>query len=518
MPGQQGLQVTDNFSMDRRQFLRLGSLGLAGALVGGSAVPGFAQQIVGQSGPATPLTPEPIRIELYAKSKSASVLPGNQTSVLSYDGSLLAGPPRALTPGPSYLGPTMRFNTGEHVQIRVYNQLLTEHVTHWHGLDVPAEADGHPRLAVMPGQNYLVDFSVENRAGTYWYHPHPDMRTARQVANGLAGFIIVHDGEERALNLPRGEYDVPLVLQDRQIDAENQFVYDDPMMYMPAGYLGDRILVNGQANFTLDAATRVYRLRLLNGSNARVYKLQWSDGTPMVAIGNDGGLIDVPRTYPYIMLSPGERIELWADFRNKPVGSQVTLRSLAFSGAGPAGSSTLPQAAAFDVMTVAINRAIPESAKLPDKLSDIAPLRLQDAVNAGNAKVIPLNTTGNPPVFTLNNAPFELEAVAANEEIKAGSLELWSFVNNTGLVHPIHFHGRQFQIVDRTVTVARRTQWLTVSSGYCDYGWKDTFTIMPGETVRVLIRFSKYPGLFLYHCHNLEHEDAGMMRNYRLSL
>lgn len=439
------------------------------------------------------------------------------TNVWLYEGEVTAGPAATLSTIPgSYLGPIFRVDQGARMRIVLRNQLPEMHTTHWHGLDVPERADGHPRFAVMPGEEYLYQFKVINRAGTYWFHPHPDIRTGYQVAQGMAGLFIVRDPHEQSLALPRGEYDVPLILQDRIFDIDNQIMYDDPMMQMPTGYVGDTVLVNGFPNYTLSAATRVYRFRIVNGANARVYKLQWSDGTPMVVIGNDGGLIDMPRTYPYITLSPGERIELWADFRNKMPGAQITLRSLSFSGAGPGGNSTLPQAAAFDVMSVSIDRVETETLTLPSVLSTITPYRLQDAVNAASPKAIPSSSVGVPPQFVLNGAPFEMETVAPNEIVQKDTLDLWSFVNNTSVVHPIHFHGRQFQILDRTVTANRLAAWQTVSAGYCDAGWKDTFTLMPGETVRILIRFSAYPGLFLYHCHNLEHEDMGMMRNIQI--
>ncbi|MFN0135752.1 MAG: multicopper oxidase family protein [Phycisphaerae bacterium] len=510
-------------SIHRREFLRRSGLGIASLAAGATPFVSGLSEALGQDAIAgrriaggVPRL-EPIEIGLTCVQRQRQILPGMPTNVWLYEGDVPRGPRATLSTIPgSYLGPIFRVDQGARLRIMLKNDLPEMHTTHWHGLDVPELADGHPRFAVMPGEEYLYEFRVINRAGTYWFHPHPDMRTGFQVAQGMAGLFIVRDPHEQALALPRGEYDVPLILQDRIFDADNQIMYDDPMMQMPAGYVGDTVLVNGFPNYTLSAATRVYRFRLVNGANARVYKLQWSDGTPMVVIGNDGGLIDVPRAYPYVMLSPGERIELWADFRDKTLGAQITLRSLSFSGAGPGGNSTLPQASAFDVMNVSIDRAEAETLTLPTTLSAIEEYRLQDAVNIASPKAIASSAIGSPSQFVLNGGPFEMETVATNEIVEKDTLEVWSFVNNTSVIHPIHFHGRQFQILDRSVTPGRLAAWNTVSAGYCDAGWKDTFTMMPGETVRILIRFSKYPGLFLYHCHNLEHEDMGMMRNIQI--
>lgn len=234
----------------------------------------------------------------------------------------------------SYLGPIIRLHKGQKIRIFFNNELPAASVTHWHGLHVPADMDGHPRYAIESGRTYVYEFEILNRAGTYLFHPHPHEETARQVYAGLAGLIIVTDNEEQALDLPRGDYDVPLVLQDRSFDDDNQLRYITHRMQTMTGFLGDRILVNGRPDFVLPVETRGYRLRLVNASNARIYKLGWDDGTPMTAIASDGGLLEKPETRPYLMLAPGERVEVFMDFSGRAVGSGLTLRSLSFSGAG----------------------------------------------------------------------------------------------------------------------------------------------------------------------------------------
>ena len=203
---------------------------------------------------------------------------------------------------------------------------------------------GIHEMQLEVGRTYVYEFEVVNRAGTYWYHPHPEPLTGGQVIRGMAGVFLVADEEEQAAGLPFGDYDVPLVIQDRTFDQNNQIVYVQgdampgmgtmPGMEMLMGFLGERILVNGYETPLLPVATRVYRLRLLNGSNSRVYKLAWSHGEPMTVIATDGGLLESPVQRPYVMLAPGERIELWADFRQDITpGTEITLQSLPFLGA-----------------------------------------------------------------------------------------------------------------------------------------------------------------------------------------
>ena len=457
----------------------------------------------------------PISIELHAEPAERQVLPGPLTQVWMFRGVLLSGPADALRDIPgSYLGPIISVRQGDSLSVELTNHLPDETIVHWHGMDVPSAMDGHPRDVIAPGARFQYDFPILNRAGTYWFHPHPDMFTAPQVVKGMAGVLIVSDEEEQALPLPRGEFDVPLVLQDRQIDGENQWIYAPPMM----GYLGDHILVNGQSDFVLSAATRVYRLRFVNGSNARIYKLAWDDQSPMIVLGTDGGLLEAPVQKPYVMLAPGERIEVWADFSDRPLHTQLTLTSQSFSGHGQGGFPPLEQGTAFDVMRVSIDREQTENLVLPSRLSTVWRYRAVDAVNADNPRRFAI--TFDAGRFFLNGRSFEMNGVAADEITTTNTLETWEFDNDTGslltMVHPMHAHGRSFQILSREVNPAYQAGWETVHQGHVDEGWKDTVMVMPGERVRTLVRTSRLPGMYLYHCHNLEHEDRGMMRNYRL--
>jgi len=496
--------MTSPFLPQRRDFLRTTSALAVASFLGRAS---FAQNVL-----APPRVRRRVAIHLQASPGLAQILPGAQTAVYRYTGTLISGDGSELIPVPnSHLGPIIKVSRGQELTVSITNQLGEPHCTHWHGLDVPADMDGHPQYEFASGTTFTHSFPILNRAGSYWYHPHTDMLTAEQVYKGMAGLLLVSDPEEAALALPRGAFDVPLVLQDYAFDAANQFVYTTNSMI---GFLGNTILVNGQPNFVLPGATRVYRFRLYNGSQSRIYKLVWDDGTPMVVIGSDGGLLAAPHTYPYVMLAPGERVELWADFRNKPLGSQIRLRSLAFPGAGGTNGTTQ-----IDLATVSINSVQPETLVLPTTLSSITPYDPLSAINASNPRTFAISYDMPTTSFKLNGGSFQMTSVATNEIVRRDTLEIIKITNTTGpvlMAHPIHFHGRQFQVLDRTNATGNAVNYLTVKDGFQNDGWKDTVLLMPGEEIRLLMRYTGYTGLFVYHCHNLVHEDMGMMRNLRI--
>src|SRR6185436_17017355 len=261
--------------------------------------------------------------------------------------------------------------SGTKVRIYFHNHLAEDSVVHPHGLRVPEDCDGQPMQAIGPGQTKIYDFQVINRAGPYWFHPHPMGRTAEQVAMGLAGLFYVWDDEEASVvpGASTGANDVPVVIQDRNFDSSNQILYNPNMLW---GYLGSQILVNGKANATAALEPRGYRLRILNGSNARTYKLAWSNNMPLKVIGTDGGLLPAPLSRNYVMLMPGERVDLWADFASL-AGKQVILKSLSFDpmggmmgrgggmggggmGGGGMMGSSLANGAAFNILTVNVGK------------------------------------------------------------------------------------------------------------------------------------------------------------------
>jgi len=446
---------------------------------------------------------------------------GRPARVWRFDGKRIAGAQDALANDPhSYLGPTFRVRRGQRVRVQFENALDEPSIVHWHGLQVPEASDGHPRFAVGRGATYRYDFTVQNRPGLYWYHPHPDQRTGPQVYAGLAGLFLVEDPDDRARGLPTGESDLPLVIQDRELGADGELVYAPNQMM---GFLGDRIFVNGRQTPVLAVRSGSHRLRLLNGSNSRVYKLAFSDDRPMTVIGSDGGLLAAPVRKPYVVLAPAERVELWVDFARSTSDEQVWLESRPFAAAsgmmgggmmGRGGGGGVPNGTRFRVCKFEVS-GTGEQLPLPARFEPLAWRPEGEVVNRGEPRRFDVSMSMMR--WLLNGRSFDMTAVAADERVKLGTTEDWEFQNLGGMMamaHPIHIHAGQFQVLEREVAPQWQTAADTLRAGLVDEGWKDTFLLLPGERVRLRMRFERYSGLFLYHCHNLEHEDAGMMRNF----
>lgn len=484
-----------------------------------------------------------VELRLTAAPGEVNLLPGAATRVWRFTGEVVKGPARTLQVlDGSYLGPVIRLTRGQRVRIRFVNRLNEASIVHWHGLDVPEAADGHPRLAVAAGGEYVYDFTVTNRAGTFWYHPHPHMRTATQVYQGLAGMLIVSDPEEQALALPAGAGELLCMLQDRRFDAKNQLVYASAgmgtgtgmgmgmgmgmrggmgagmgqMMETMNGWLGDRMLVSGRVQPVRDVDRRTYRVRLLNGSNARFYKLAWSDGTGMTVIGGDGGLLERAHTRPALTLAPGQRADVLLDLSAHPLGSTVLLTSLAFpaEATGRVGmmdeTSPVPQGAALTLMTLRVSGARGPKYVVPPRLSTHA-FRAQPSAPVRTVPLVMMRMN-----WFIDGRTFDMTDVAGVETVAPGSTHIWELVNQPNpmgmaAAHPIHVHGPQFRVLSRSGGGAN-----ALREGIHDAGWTDTVVVLPGETVRAQITFSTHPGLYLYHCHLLEHEDMGMMRNFRI--
>ena len=565
-----------------------------------------------------------VEIDLICKPAEVSILPGQSTRVQKYFAKLVKGPANSLSEIPgSYLGPIMRFEKGQKIRINLHNQLNEVSITHWHGLHVPAEVDGHPLYAIEKGESFVYEFEMLNRASMNIYHPHPHNTTAKQVYHGLAGAILVNDVEERRLELPSGEFEVPIVIQDRRFDISNQFEYVHGMHDRMMGFYGDRILVNGRPNFKLDVASRAYRFRILNGSTARIYKLGWDDNSPVTVIGTDGGLLETPVNKPYVMLAPGERLDVWADFSGRKVGSQLVLRSRSFSGVLPKmaermmGSgmgmhrSAVPMGSDYPIFSINVTRQVSDSPRLPTQLSKIHHYTLDDAINPH--KPVPIAISEGPMRMVLNGRPYAFNDIQPGERIPLDTVQLMEIFHAHGgsgghgeskgghgdqaaakpamqheqeapasegghkmggmgmmrgmqhreddkpqagggrrmgmmgmrhgnddgdhkmggmgmggmmgkdgggmgmmmsMAHPIHLHGQYFQIFSRSLDMAEGEGYATVKDGFIEGGWKDTVLVMPGERVKIIKPFEDFKGLFMYHCHNLEHEDMGMMRDF----
>lgn len=548
------MKTTTN--LQRRKLLKYAAIGIAGAVTYPSWTQA-ASELVRVNRPSADFLPD-VEIELTMNTADVAVLQGEKTHIWKITGKVIKGPSGVLDNNEgTYLAPTLSFKKGQKVRIILNNNLPAQSILHWHGLHVPANMDGNPMYAIDRGETYVYEFEILNRAGTYFYHSHTHSVTARQVYSGLAGLLIVSDDQEQALNLPNGDFDVPLVIQDRSFDDQNQLVYSAHMMQRMQGFLGDQILVNGKPNFVLPVATRPYRLRLVNGSNSRIYKLAWDDGTPLTVIGVDGGLLESPEQHAYVMLSPGERAEVWMDFSGRAVGSELTMRSLQFDtsahgamgmmggghrgmmgggmkggrhrgmmrggmmGGGMMSVSALPSGSDYPILKIRVTKKEQGNNTLPKALAPITALHVKNAANAANPRTIALSMEHMSAL--LNGRSYKMNDIQPEEIIPVNSLQLIEFDNGfsgggmhgmMNMPHPMHLHGEQFQIVKREISSGSSDNYATVASGFVNSGWKDTVLVMPGEKVTILKPFNDFKGLFMYHCHNLEHEDMGMMRDF----
>lgn len=491
-------------------------------------------------------------LKLTAAPDRLSIWSGAKTQVLRYTAEVLQGRRDAVRPvvpsSASYLGPVLDLRRGERVRIHFVNRTGEPSIVHWHGMLVPERADGHPRFAIASGSEYVYEFQVQNPAGTYLYHPHPHGQTGRQVYSGLAGLLIVREPHEAALGLPALEHELNLVLQDRRVGSGNQLVFQRMMMDEMTGVLGDRVLVNGAPDAAFKVARRGYRLRIANVSNARVYKLAWSDQQPLQVIAADNGLLsrdDGVQVRPYVVLAPFERIELLEDFGTRAGGAEVALISRTFEDTMMSGMMNGMMGGRGDgekqgggmmgrggMMGGGMMGRGSEGMMSSGQGEELQIARFAIAREAGTPSAAPQLpapaaqvTQGKHEVHTelefrhmrgfLNGRAFDhqnMTAVAADERLPVGEGTVWTFTNENpammSMSHPIHIHGVRFRVLERTGTPAPAD----LREGLINAGYKDTFLIFPGERVRVLVAPTE-PGLFMYHCHNLEHEDGGMMRN-----
>lgn len=439
-----------------------------------------------------------LAIKLRAAPSTVSLYPDRPTDVWAYDATVMSGEAaRVRASGNGFLGPVIELHKGERLTVEYINDIPEESIVHWHGLDVAADQDGHPHHTVPSGGVFQYDFVLANRAGLYFFHPHPHGKLGGQVTRGLVGVMVVRDAEEAALGLPKDQDEHLICIQDRRVNADRQFEYltggmHDRMM----GMHGNELFINGERSRTKTVRRGAQRLRILNGSNARIYNLAWSDGRDLEVIGTDGGLLDKPHKVKSLLLSPAERLDVIVDLTNLNEGESLSLQSVPL--AGGAGQP-------FDVMTLKTSGEVGASFVMPSKLSQIDVIAESEASNLNSPKVFRLVPTREHG-WTIDGLPYDMHGASAKETVRFGDTEIWEFDNTVaGMPHPIHIHGTPFQVLSRQSGSF---------SGAMDLGWKDTVLLLPGDKVRVIKRFNTHKGLFVYHCHNLEHEDLSMMRNF----
>jgi FtsP/CotA-like multicopper oxidase with cupredoxin domain len=499
--------------INRRQFLQMLGYG-AVSIAGSKFLSACSAFSAAQSTPVFVGDPD-VEIRLTAKPEEQQILPGSPTRVWRYQAEVLKGPAESILTIPdSYMGPIFNLRKGTNLRVHFINDVPQETIIHWHGLHVPEHADGHPRFVIEQGETYEYNFTVMDRAGTYWYHPHPHGITGPQVYQGLAGLFLVHDEEEDSLSLPNENQDLPIVIQDRVFDDDNQLVYEPKVL----GMFGDRILVNGQPDYKFTVNRGAYRLRLLNGSNARIYKLAWEDGTPLQVIGTEGGLLEKPITRDYITMAPAQRLDLWVDFSKWDAGETISMVNLSSAAIG--GEESYP------IFSADVQDASQETAALPKSFPTHDVFDPGRAVNANSPRVFELGM-GMGMQWMINGRTFEMTDVARDERVRLGDTEIWEFFNTGGMgmgmmgmgmaqAHPMHIHGLQFKVLEREIEAGDGAVYESLKDGIVDEGWHDTVLVNPGERVRLVMKFEDFNGLYLYHCHNLEHEDMGMMRNYEI--
>lgn len=429
-----------------------------------------------------------------------SEIPGGTLAIGSSSTQLFDGnPTNILSINATYPAPTIRIKKGDNLSAHILNNMSDDVVLHWHGLHVPALMDGHPMNAIKSGASADINYTVINRAGTYFYHSHTDMMTAEQVYRGLAGMFIVDDDEDTALPLPRGEFDIPLMISDKRFDENNQLVYSLTIDDMLRGWLGDQILVNGTPDPFLDVAPTLYRFRIVNTSNARIYKIALSDDSEFTVIGGDGGLLEAPVKTKSCFLANAERLDILVDFSKYQQGASITLKSLSFSANEPPPPAPVPaQGDTLDIIRFNVTKTGDSKSSIPITLSTI-----EKYLEADSKTTRTFGLTSTAIAHSINGKTFVMDRIDAT--VPFNTLETWKFFNASEHIHPMHIHGVQFQVLDRggfPPTAAN------------DLGWKDTVMVSPFETVNVLIKFGTYDGMYLIHCHNLEHEDHGMMSNF----
>jgi FtsP/CotA-like multicopper oxidase with cupredoxin domain len=502
--------------MKRKDFLRLASIGTGIATFSPGLLAcrseGNTDLVLPDNAFSRPLAfPEEIRatdFELAADTARRKLAGDAASDVYTLNGSL-----------PS---PTIRVKRGESLAIDYQNRIDQESIIHWHGLIVPPDMDGHPKDAVQPGQTYNYRFDIDQRAGTYWYHPHPDKLTGPQVYRGLGGLFIIEDEEEQALNLPSGDYELPLVVQEKRFSDSGEMTYSLNMMARMMGFFGNTLLVNGMQAPYHEVSNRFYRLRLLNGSNARTLDFSFSDNSSFYVIGSDGGLHDQPYEISSITLTPGERADLLVDFSSYSVGQKIRMTAGARNGKGGMmdgmmdgggmmndennneegmmgdGMGSRNSGGAF--LEFRITNEEEDSFRLPQTLTDLS---FPNEADADRTRRIDL-TMEMMQGPAIDGKFFEM--LRADQTVQQEALEIWEFNNGTMMPHPMHVHVTQFKVLDRSGG----------SLAPHERGWKDTVRVDAGETVRVLTKFDAQKGLYVFHCHNLEHEDNGMMANFKL--
>ena len=456
------------------------------------------------------------------------------------------------------INPTLVFARGSMLGVTLINELPQPTTIHWHGLSAPSRYDGAGFDPVLPGKAFHYHFQIEDRAGAYWYHPHPHHFTAEQVYHGMAGLVIVRDAEdlaiEKTLGTKLGETDLPIVLQDAYYKQEFWQPYTPDNADCLDGFFGNAVHANGAHNAQFVVSAGLVRLRLVNASTARGLLLAFKQGerdVPFMIVGNDGGRLPMAQLEARAFLYPAERLDIVIDCSELKAGERIQAHSLAFDNrhqheeAKPKENShrEMKAASAYPRLSAYAWCASPASTSNTQARADMAddgaalPVftllannqkrRLGEIPAAQMSPFLSIISPRKPPdrTFRLDLDGERGWTIAGKKfndpdaaiRVQRGAKEVWEIHNAPiSMPHPIHLHGFHFRVLSRTAlfgpakALARHEGNLLSS----DLGWKDTVTVWPNERVRIAIDFStSHEGVqrYMFHCHNLEHEDAMMM-------
>lgn len=398
---------------------------------------------------------------------AVEVLPGKLTRLRTFNG--------------QFPGPTIVARRGRPVIIRQTNKLDVPTAVHLHGGHVAPGDDGYPTDTIDPGDSRVYHYPNEQRAASLWYHDHAHHHEAENVFRGLAGSYLLTDEHEESLPLPKDEFDVPLLFRGGHFDAKGNLVYSADHVKGPD--MGT-VLVNGRPRPYFRVAARKYRFRMANMANQRPFVLRLQDCSDMIQIGSDGGLLPEPVCIDTVTLWPAERADVIIDFSRYRPGTRLVLENAASPWNEP------PEVLRFDVMCDAEDHS-----RIPDRLSSI-----EDYGRPVVEREFDLSSDLRNHRFLINGREFDHHRVDIRPRV--GDTELWTIFNaDAKIPHTFHAHLEPFRVVDRDGRRPRGPE----------SGLKDTVVVHPRETVRIKLRFHRYTGRYVYHCHQLEHNSKGMM-------
>ncbi|SCL25639.1 Multicopper oxidase with three cupredoxin domains (includes cell division protein FtsP and spore coat protein CotA) [Micromonospora nigra] len=483
----------------RRQLLRFGAAsGIAGATGGLAglagqfgAAPATARVAAPAATPVTPFTvpmtvPQTLRPVLRTATtdyysvtmhrRRLEIVPGSRTEVYTYNGDLP--------------GPTIRAFSGRRVVVRQRNRLHMPTAVHLHGGATAPEDDGSGQAVIPPGGERVYTYPNRQPHATLWMHDHTHHMEAEHLYRGLSSLYLLTDRTERALSLPRGRFDVPLVLRDAHLDADAQLVWN-----MDDADNRTTLLVNGRPWPRFEVQARRYRFRLVNSSNLRFFLLRLADGGDLTVIGSDGGLLEAPVTMPYLMISPGERLDVVVDFARYQPGTSVVLQNLM----GPGPAEMVGQVMRFDVVPA----KRPDRTSVPQRLRSLPPLPTPTVRRSIELRMDEPGSGGHQAY--IDGKVFDPARI--DTTIAWGSTEEWTVTNaNVFMPHNFHMHLVQFRVLDRNGAPPDPTE----------SGLKDTVIVWPGQSVRLQATFDTWRGVYPYHCHMVDHSAMGMMANLRI--